>query len=138
MNLTLPPPSAFLQPKLLPVIEKTKSAYALWIPIRRSMPRTEQFGIGERIDTQFLTLLDILRRASFASLENKIALLNNAVGTTDSLRFFLQIGWENTLLRLNQYVPLAHEIEEIGRMIGGWRKGLLAKNPPKGGGERKE
>lgn len=102
------------------------------------MPRTEQFGIGKKTDDLFLMLMETLRRASFAAHQEKIPLLTHAVGLTDSLRFFLQIAWENVLVRQNQYIPLATEIEEIGRMIGGWRKGLVAKTPLEKSGERKE
>lgn len=98
----------------------------------------EQFGIGKRTDELFLTLMETLRRASFAAHQEKIALLTHAIGVTDSLRFFLQIAWENVLIRQNQYIPLATDIEEIGRMIGGWRKGLIAKTPLGKSGERKE
>lgn len=100
------------------------------------MARDERFGIGGRIDALLLGLLETLRKASFANEGGKIALLGSAIGTEDSLRFFLQIAWESKLIADKQYEELAGSIEEIGRMTGGWRKGLLAKTPPKKGGER--
>ncbi|MEK7509524.1 MAG: four helix bundle protein [Patescibacteria group bacterium] len=119
------------------MIEKTKNAYKLWIPIRRNMDRTERFGIGEKIDSLFLTVMETLREATYASHEAKIAFLGKAVRALDLLRFFLQIAWEIKCIANTQYASLGSAIEEAGRMVGGWRKGLVAKTPPKGG-ERKE
>ncbi|HEX8946982.1 MAG TPA: four helix bundle protein [Candidatus Paceibacterota bacterium] len=102
------------------------------------MARDERFGIGGRIDALLLDLLETLRKASFANATSKLSLLGSALSTEDSLRFFLQIAWESKLIPNKHYEELAAAVEEIGRMTGGWRKGLLAKTPPKKGGERNE
>lgn len=119
------------------MIEKTKSAYTQWISIRRNMNRAERFGIGEKIDSLFLMAMETLREATYASHEAKIALLGSAIRSLDSIRFFLQIAWEIKCIANAQYASLGSDFEEAGRMVGGWRKGLAAKTPPKGG-ERKE
>ena len=100
------------------------------------MARDERFGIGSRIDSLLLDLLEMLRKASYMDTANKPAVLGSAIGILDSLRFFLQIAWESKLIPQKQYAELAGNVEEIGRMTGGWRKGILAKTPPDGG-ERK-
>ncbi len=115
---------------LLPVIEHTKKLYTLWIPIRRNIARTERFGIGNRIDTLLLELLELLRTTAFMPASAKIPLLEKALQKVDSLRFFLQLAWESSVIKQNQYLQLAPTVEEIGKMVGGWRKGLLAKTPP--------
>lgn len=95
------------------------------------MSRDERFGLGARIDTLLLDILETLRKASFVDTANKSALLGTAIGIADSLRFYLQIAWENKLIANRQYEELASGVEEIGRMTGGWRKGVLSKTPPK-------
>ncbi|MGI0134737.1 MAG: four helix bundle protein [Candidatus Micrarchaeaceae archaeon] len=120
------------------MVERTKDVYRAWLPIHRDMARTERFGIGTRIDSLFLDLLDLLRKTTYANGEGKIGYLSEAIVKTDALRFFLQLAWEAKIVPNKQYIALAAEIEEVGRMIGGWKKGLLTKTPPKGGGERQE
>jgi len=100
------------------------------------MGRDERFGIGSKIDALFLDLLETLRVATYAGGREKLALLTRAIGITDSLRFFVQIAWDAKLIPNKQFEEIGIRIEETGRMIGGWRKGLLAKTPPEGG-ERK-
>lgn len=103
------------------------------------MARDERFGIGARIDALLLDLLETLRKASFVDTASKPGLLGSAIGIADSLRFFLQIAWESKLIASKRYEELASAVEEIGRMTGGWRKGVLQKTPPNGkeDGERK-
>lgn len=105
--------------------------------MHRNMPRTERFGIGLRIDNQFLDLLEFLRKAMYSPMPKKLEILENALTTTDSIRFFLQISWETKLVPNDQFIALGKEIEEIGKIVGGWKKGLLAKTPTAGVGERK-
>jgi hypothetical protein len=102
------------------------------------MDRTERFGIGEKIDSLLLHALESLRAASYASTEKELH-LRRAIQALDSLRFFLQLAWESKLIPSKHYETLGVMIEEVGRMTGGWIKGLRAKtrseNPER---ERKE
>lgn len=106
--------------------------------MRRNMARDERFGLGKRIDELFLNALEHLREASYATGNTKLNLLGKVLQNTDLLRFFLQLAWEGNVLEQKHYLLLATNVESLGKMVGGWRKGLLAKTPPKEGGERKE
>lgn len=94
------------------------------------MGRDERFGIGSKIDTLLIDLLEALRVATYAGPRDKLPLLIRAIGITDSLRFFVQVAWEAKLIANKHFEEMSVSIEEIGRMIGGWRKGMLAKTPP--------
>lgn len=95
------------------------------------MARTERFGIGDRVDGLWLDLLDALRKASYANASDKVSVLDEAIRRIDAVRFFLQIAWESKLMAESHFIALGKDIEEIGRMTGGWKKGLLARNPPR-------
>ena len=70
------------------------------------------------------------------SPEQKLPLLTKAVTGLDILRFFLQITWENKLLTTPQYSALLANIEEVGRMLWGWKKGIESKTPAGKAGEQ--
>jgi len=93
------------------------------------MPREERFGIGEKIDNLFLDTLDGIRIATFTSKETKLSALAAVALRIDGLKFFVQLAWETKLIPQTQYVALGTAIEEVGRMVGGWRKGLMTKTP---------
>jgi hypothetical protein len=118
--------------RLLPVIEHTKELYRLWLPVRRNMARDERFGLGKKIDELLLELLEMLRNAMYANIHQKLTVLGEATSKIDSIRFFMQLAWETKIIQSKQFENISPSIEEIGRMIGGWRKGLLAKTPPPG------
>lgn len=94
------------------------------------MSREERFGLGARVDNLLLDLLETLRRATFATNADKINILTHAIIKTDSIRFFVQTAWEAKLISTQQFELVSVPIEDVGKMIGGWRKGLLTKNPP--------
>jgi hypothetical protein len=52
------------------------------------------------------------------------------------MRFFIQLAWEAKLLTTIQHALLLKSLEEVGRMLGGWKKGLiLRRETPAGAGE---
>jgi len=102
------------------------------------MERTSRFGIGMKIDILFLDLLELLRKTVYTPINKKIILLDEASDKIDSLRFFFQLSWEMHLIPNNQYALLGDGIETIGRIIGGWKKGLISKTSAIKAEERKE
>ena len=112
-----------------PVVERIKSTYKKWILVERNLPKCERFGLGQKVDTLFIDLLDLLQKASFSPIDLKILLLSDSLSKIDSLRFFIQFCWELKLVPNNQFTEIGQDIEEIGKMVGGWRKGLITKTP---------
>ena len=110
-----------------PVLEHIKNTYKKWVPIQRNFPKSERFGLGQKIDQLFIVLMETLRKASFLQINSKISLLGEALLNIDSLRFFVQLCWEIKLIPNNQFTAIGQDIESIGKMVGGWRKGLLTK-----------
>ncbi len=102
------------------------------------MPRTERFGLGSKIDLLLLDLLELLRKATYTPIHEKIIILENASIKIDSIRFFIQLLWETRLMPQEQFLSLGTDIEQIGKMIGGWKKGLLQKTSVVNAEERKK
>ena len=63
----------------------------------------------------------------YLSPDPKILLLGKVISKLDTLKFFAQLAWEGKLIPSEKYVELSEGLEEIGKMLGGWRKGL--QNP---------
>lgn len=110
-----------------PVVERTENTYKQWILIKRNLPKCERFGLGQKVDLLFIDLLDLLQKASFSPIDSKISVLGESLVKIDSLRFFIQFCWELKLIPTKQFTAIGQEIEDIGKMTGGWRKGLITK-----------
>lgn len=120
----LPPPR-----ELPEVILKLKEAYSFWCSLHRDFPKVERLGIGNKIEQAFLDCLELTFCLSYLSPEYKIPLLNKAITKLDIIKFFTQLAWENKLIPTDKYSLLLSQLGEIGRQLGGWKKGLQAKLP---------
>ena len=112
------------------VILKEKEAYSLWVRLQKNFPKVERLGVGNKIEQTFLSVLEYTFIAAYQPPEQKIIVLSRTISKLDVLKFFLQLAWENKLISTEHYADISEKTEEIGRMTGGWKKGLEAKLPP--------
>ena len=117
------------QRKMPIVIEKEKEAYSFWLKLHKNFPKVERLGLGNKIEAVFISVLELTFSSSYLAPEQKIILLGKTISRLDILKFFLQLAWENKLIPTEKYADLSSRLEEIGRMLGGWKKGLLNKTP---------
>lgn len=58
-------------------------------------------------------------------------ILSYAIGKNDLIKFFLQIAWEEKICDHKKYAELILLLDEVGRMLGGWKRHLQEKTPTK-------
>lgn len=121
-NKLLPPP-----PQVPEVLARTKGIYKNWIEIIQHIPKTSRYTFGNKVDENFLTFLETLNRVSYMKTEHKINGLTDLVVKLDTLRFLLLVGYESKIIDEKKYIFIATPLVEIGKMLGGWRKGLEQK-----------
>ncbi len=85
--------------------------------------------MGGKIEYYFLELLESIFISLYLPPEQKITKLNIAIAKLDGIKFFLQLAWENKCVSHERYSTLGAQLQEIGRMLGGWKKGLEKKTP---------
>lgn len=76
-------------------------------------------------------VLELTFTAAYLPPEQKIILLGKTKSRLDVLKFFTQSAWEAKLIQDSKYLELSKKFEEIGRMLGGWKRGLESKTPVK-------
>ena len=114
------------------VLVQAKRAYTLWHSHIQNLRQIDRNTIGNKIDDTFLSLLQLIFRACFAYDKfEKLSIVSQAIGICDLLKFLLQISWEQKVLNHKQYGELILLLDEVGRMLGGWKKSLLDKTPTK-------
>jgi len=86
-------------------------------------------GLGQKIEHGFLDLLELTFSSAYLPIEPKIVCLSRAISKLDILRFFIQLAWESDLITTEKYSVLLAQLGEIGRQLGGWKKGLQTKTP---------
>lgn len=114
------------------VLSRSKEAYRDWHKNLVNLNRLDRYTVGARIDDTFLSFLELIFRASFAHDKfEKLSLVSQAAGKGDILKFFLQIGWEQKVISHAHYGSCILSLDEIGRMLGGWKRSLQEKTPAK-------
>lgn len=121
--MSLPPPAA---PS---VLTKTKIAYSLWFVVFNDFPKVHRPTLGRKIEHYFLELMEIIFVSIYLPPEHKMLKLLLAISKLDNLKFFLQLAWENKCISEKRYSMLSEQLQEIGRIVGGWKKGLEKKTP---------
>lgn len=112
---------------LLPVIEHMLSVYKTWYGYRDNIPKKSRYTLGDKIDVRFIQVLELLHLATYQTPQEKIGTLERALIGIDAMKFLLKITWEVRILDSDKYLLLSKGIEEGGRQVGGWRKGLQTK-----------
>jgi hypothetical protein len=106
-----------------PVAVQRTYDLAIWLIAKvEKFPRSLRFSLGERLIGRSLDLLEALASAAYA--KDKMALLERANLSVTSLRFLLRMSFDLKLMGSDSQEFASAKLEEIGRMIGGWRKSL--------------
>ncbi|MEI7512633.1 MAG: four helix bundle protein [Candidatus Uhrbacteria bacterium] len=69
-------------------------------------------------------MLENLFLARYATTNLKLPLINVAGAKLDLIKFFMQIGWELTMIDNKKFAAISVLLVEIGKMVGGWKKSL--------------
>jgi hypothetical protein len=103
-----------------PVLEKMHQ-FLLWLmPVVDRFPRAQRFLLGERIQGTALDVMERLVEAAYS--RGKAAILEQANLGIEKLRFLFRLACDLRHTDLRRYEFAARALDEIGRMVGGWRK----------------
>lgn len=89
------------------------------------MQKGARHTIGARIENKFLDLLELAYVAYFSKKEEKIEKISNCILLLDALKFLVSIAWEGKIISNRHCEDIALKLDEIGRMLGGWKNSLL-------------
>ena len=97
--------------------------FVLWLlPKVENFPKAHKFTVGERLSANGLDMLCALVEASYA--RDKGGLLDEANRKVNSTRYLLRLAKDLNLMSGDSYGFSAERLDEVGRMLGGWRKSL--------------
>ena len=101
----------------------------LWMNVSLHMAKGSRYTIGTRIENKFLDLLELSYIAYFTARENKPAKISECILILDTLKFLVSVAWEGKTISHKQCEDIAKNLDEVGKMFGGWKNSL--KNPEK-------
>lgn len=117
----MPPPDKF-NINNLPLLKKLREAYKLWHNLLKHFPKSSRYTLGADIDKKFVSLIDTILFALYASKETRKEIIGQASNKLDNLKYWLQASWEFKLIDHKNYGSISALLSETGKMIGSWLK----------------
>jgi len=100
----------------------------LWlVPALERFPRRQKFLLADRIQTTAIAVLEALTEATFTQRRSR--LLDRVNLDLDKLRLLLRLAKDLGCLDRRRYEYAVRRIDEVGRLVGGWRR--AHRDPPR-------
>ena len=110
-----------------PAIEAHFQFLTWLIPTVEKFPRAQKFLLGDRIQATALDVLEALIDATYT--KDRHGHLARANLGIEKLRFLFRLAASLKYLDIKRYTFAARQLDEIGRMVGGWSKGQDGQAP---------
>jgi four helix bundle protein len=90
-------------------------------------PKKSREVLGQKIEQIILEILELISKASYS--REKINNLANASLKLDFLKILIRIAYETKTIDQKKYLLMEQELQEIGKMLGGWIRSIKNINP---------
>jgi hypothetical protein len=107
-------------PEDLKVITKTNDLILWCLPQIIKFPKVHRFTVGERMENLLFDILEALIEARYSKGKKEILRRVNLL--LEKFRYLVRICVSMRFLSLKKYEYLSREINEIGKLIGGWAR----------------
>lgn len=104
----------------IPIFKKAYDLYRTLYGFRRFAAKQDRFTIWQRCENVLLELIEALLLASQNYQHDKLTALKQASIKLSLLRVFLRLMKDVKTIDNKKYIRLECEVDEIGRMLGGW------------------
>ncbi len=102
----------------------------MWYGYYQTLPKLHRHSLGQRIDSLFIETMEAISVASFLQKEEKLPWVKVAIRKIDTVKLLLMVLWETKSLDEKKYILLSLQLEEIGKMLGGWNGQISKQNSP--------
>lgn len=90
----------------------------------RTIPKRDRFTWGSKTEGIALQIISLANEASYLQKATKRPTLIRLSQQIDLLKIILRLGYDLRILDQKKYIARQAELQELGRMVGGW----LSKN----------
>ena len=102
------------------IFQKTYELIKTVFEYTQGFPKSQRFVLGQRIENLTINVLDGIILANEG--RNKAAILIKASVELEKIRVFTRLAKDLRFLDFEKYEFLSQQINEIGKMLGGWIK----------------
>ncbi len=102
----------------------------MWHEYHSILPKTQRYSVGNRVDKLFIEIIEVVSLAGFLPKEKKLSYIETSIRKLDTIKILLLILWETKSFDNKKYISLSLPLDEIGKMLGGWKGQLNKQNSP--------
>jgi hypothetical protein len=104
--------------------------FILWVkPTVQRFERVHKYSLGQQLENETLQLLKDVARANYK--RDKAASIEDCLVRYELVKILVRLSKDFKLLSIKQYEFAAIKLDEIGRLLNGWRNKFGgAKGPP--------
>ena len=106
----------------MPILQKLIAVYKQWQSFIHHLPKQTRYTLGEKIDILFIEVFELIVTARYLPQNKKSSIIEQASLKLDVLKFLLEVSWEIKNLDTKKYILLSKSLDEIGKILGGWKK----------------
>ena len=106
----------------IPIFKKAYSLYKEFYSLRLSVPKQDRYTLWQKCES---LLIDVLEGILFASQQSKAEKLPTLEKTSVKLNFLrvcIRLMKDVKAIDTKKYILIEANLDEIGRMLGGWMK----------------
>jgi hypothetical protein len=108
----------------IPIIKKLYELYKLFYSYSALFPKKDKYTLGAKCEMYIIATLELSLEAGCAYRDEKLALIKKANAKFDALKLFIRLLKDLNIIDSKKYLKLQEQIQEIGKMLGGWQRSL--------------
>lgn len=106
------------------VFQKTYDLYKLLHEAVKKYPKGDRYSLGEKTLSHVLEIIEGITKAGHAKRDWKAPIIEQTIVSLEITKVLVRLGQDTRCLNLAQYVESQERIQEIGRMLGGWKRSI--------------
>ena len=111
----------------IPIFKKTYNLYRQAYEFRQAIPKQDRHVLWQKVEGNILEIIENILEASALAKEKKLPILENASLKLNTLRVFVRLAHDTKAIDHKKYTLLQENIEEVGRMLGGWIRSFRSR-----------
>lgn len=104
------------------LIQKSIDLYKTIYQTIKLFPKGDKYNLGNEIKLLNIQIIELLIEAESTAKDWKMPLLNKSSIKINLLKILIRISHELKIIDNKKHYRLQEQLQEIGRMIGGWIK----------------
>jgi len=108
----------------IPIFKKSYDLYKIFYSYRKTINKQDRHTIWQKSENIILGIIEDILLASQQFKTQKLPTLENLSLKINFLKVFIRLSKDLKIIDNNKYIVLQEDIDEIGKMTGGWIKSI--------------